>query len=103
MSNKVKNIDIENRTYYIFDDIINIKNFDPSNIKIDDESYKNILIYYIGYVTTKDLKYLKTNSVNPFYLIFSKVNGYFAEVDKNKYLILVPTNESKEKTKNLKN
>ena len=103
MSNKVKNIDIENRTYYIFDDIINIKNFDPSNIKIDDESYKNILIYYIGYVTTKDLKYLKTNSVNPFYLIFSKVNGYFAEVDKNRYLIQVPNNESKEKTKNLKN
>ena len=103
MSNKVKNIDIENRTYYIFNDIINIKNFDPINIKIDDESYKNILIYYIGYVTTKDLKYLKTNSVNPFYLTFSKVNGYFAEVDKNKYLMLVPTNESKEKTKNLKN
>ena len=100
MSNKVKNIDIENRTYYIFYDIINIKNFDPNNIKIDDKSYKNILIYYIGYVTTKDLKYSKTNSVNPFYLIFSKVNGCFAEVDKNKYLILVPTNESKEKTKN---
>ena len=26
------------------DDIINVKNFDPNNIKIDEKSYKNILI-----------------------------------------------------------
>ena len=41
-------------------------------------------------------KYVKNNSVNPLYLIFSKVSGYFEEIIKNKYLILVPTNESKE-------
>ena len=56
---------------------------------------KNILIYYIGYVTIRDSKYVKINSVNSLYLIFSKVNGYFQEVNKNKYLTLVPTNESK--------
>ena len=77
MSNKVKDIDIKNRAYYIFDDIINIKNSDPNNIKTDERSYKNILIYYIGYATIKDLKYIKINSINPLYLIFSKVNGYF--------------------------
>ena len=71
MSNKVKDISIKNHTYYFFDDIINIKNFDPNNIKIDEKSYKNILIYYIGYVTIKDSKYVKFNSVNPLYLIFS--------------------------------
>ena len=38
MSNKVKDIDIKNRTYYFFDDIINIKKFDPNNIKIDEKS-----------------------------------------------------------------
>ena len=75
MINKVKGIDIKNHTYYFFNDIINIKNSDPNNIKIDESSYKNILIYYIGYVTIKDLRYVKINSVNPFYLIFSKVNG----------------------------
>ena len=48
MSNKIKDIDIKNRTYYFFNDIINIKNFNPNNIKIDEKSYKNILIYYIG-------------------------------------------------------
>ena len=78
ISNKVK----DNRTYYFFDDIINIKNFDSNNIKIDEKLYKNILIYYIGYLTVKDLKYVKINSVNPLYLIFSKVNGNFEEIKK---------------------
>ena len=73
MSNKVKDIDIKNRTYYFFKDIIDIKNFD---IKIDEKSYKDTLIYYIGYVTIKDSKYVKINSVNPLCLIFIKVNGY---------------------------
>ena len=54
MSNKVKDINIKNRTYYLFNDIINIENFDPNNIKIDKKSYKDILIYYIGYVTIKE-------------------------------------------------
>ena len=96
MSNKIKDIHIKNRTYYSFDDIINIKNFDPNDIKIDEKSYKDILIYYVGYVTIKDSKYVKIDRVNSFYLIFSKVNGYFEEINKNKYLTLVPTNESKE-------
>ena len=70
MRNKVKDIDIKNRTYYFFDDIINIKNFDPNDIKIDEKSNKSILIYYIRYVTIKVLKYAKINSVNLLYLIF---------------------------------
>ena len=45
----------------------------------------------------KDSKYIKINSVTSLYLIFSKVKGYFEEIDKNKYLALVPTNEIKEK------
>ena len=83
--------------YYFFDDIINAKHFDPNNIKMYEKSYKNFLIYYIGYVTIKDSKYVKINSVNLLYLIFRKVNGYFEEIKKSKYLPLVPTNESKEK------
>ena len=47
----------------------------------------------------KDLKYLKINTVNPLYLIFSKVNGYFEEINGIKYLMLIPTNERKEKIK----
>ena len=85
MSSQVKGIDMKNRTYYFFNDIINIENFDPSIIKINEKSCKNILIYYIGYVTTKDSKFVKIYSVNPFYLIFRNVNGYFEEINKSSY------------------
>ena len=57
---------------HYFHDDINIKNLDPDKIKIDEKSYKNILIYYIGHVATKSQ--LKTNSVNHLYLIFNKKN-----------------------------
>ena len=82
MSNKIKDIDIKNHAYYFFDDIINIKNFVPDKIKIDEKSYKNILIYYIGYGTIKNLKYVKIYSVNPLCLIINKVNRYFEEINK---------------------
>ena len=45
MSNKFKDIDIKNCTYQYFDDMINIKSFNPNKIKIDEKSFKNILIY----------------------------------------------------------
>ena len=67
------NINIKNHTYYFFNSIINIKDFDPDNIRIDEKSYKNIFIYYIGYVTIK--KYLKIYNVNLLHLIFGKMNG----------------------------
>ena len=67
MSNKVKDLNIKNRTYYFFNDIIDIENFSPNNIKIDENPYKNILIYYIGYVTIKE--YIKIYTVNPYFQI----------------------------------
>ena len=53
MSNIVKAVSIKNRTYYFFNDIINMKHFNPNNIKIDEKSFKNILTYYNGYETIK--------------------------------------------------
>ena len=38
MSNKVKDKDIKNQTYYFFNDIISIENFDPNNIITDEKS-----------------------------------------------------------------
>ena len=99
MSNKVKDISIQNHTYYFFNDIISIKTFDPNNSKTDEKSYKSILIYCIIYVTIKDLKYVKINSVNPFYIIINKMKGCIEESNKSKYLMLVPTNKSEEKIK----
>ena len=97
MSNKVKDIDLKNRTYYFFKDIINLKKFDLNNTKLDEKIYKNIHIFYIGSI--KDSKYVKIYRINPFYLIFNKVNGYFEEINESKYLTLVLSNESKEKIK----
>ena len=43
------------------------------------------------------MKYVKINNVNPLYVIINKVNRYIKEINKNKYLLLVPTNKSKER------
>ena len=62
----VKDINIKTLTYYFFNDMINIKNFDSSLLKID----KNIHIYYIGYITIKKIDdHENIRSVNPLYLI----------------------------------
>ena len=92
----------KSRTYNFFNDIIDIENFDPNNIKIDEKSIFikfTLFINYIGHVTIKE--YVKSYRVNPLYFIFRYVNGYFEEINRYKYLTLVPTNESKEKIKKI--
>ena len=57
--------------------MINIKSFDSNLLKIDKMSYKNTDIYYIGYITIKDIgDYESIHSVNPLYLIIGEVDGY---------------------------
>ena len=45
---EVKQISIKNRTYYFYNDMINLKNFEPNLLRIDRKSYKNIGVYNIG-------------------------------------------------------
>ena len=91
----IKQINIKNRTYYFFNDMINIKDFDPSLIKIDKKSSKNIGIYYIGYITIKSISgYENINSVNPLYLIIGNVDGYIEEINANKYLTFASTDKN---------
>ena len=67
--------------------MINIKDFDPSLIKIDKKSYKNIGIYFIGYITIKSIGDCENiNIVNPLYLMIGQVDGYIKESNGNKYL-----------------
>ena len=64
----VKQIDIKNRTYYFYKDMINIKKFDSNLLKIDKKSYKTLVFYNIGYITIKKIDdYENIYSVNPFY------------------------------------
>ena len=79
-----KEIYIKNRTYYFFDNMINIENFNPDLLKIDKKSYKDISIYYIGYITIKDSKYLNIHRVNPLYIIISEVDGSIEDKNGNK-------------------
>ena len=90
----IKEINIKNQTYYFFDDMINIKDFDPNLLKIDKKSYKNIDIYYIGYITMKDSDYVKIKSVNSLYLIVSEVDEYVKEKNGNKYLVFDSADEN---------
>ena len=61
----LREVNIKNRMYYFFDDMINIKDFVSNLLKIDKNLYKNIGIYYIGYITIKYSDYAKINCVNP--------------------------------------
>ena len=72
----IKEINIKNRIYCFFDVMINVKNFDSDLLKIDKNSYKNINIWYIGYIKMKTLGYVIIYSVNPLYFINDKVDGY---------------------------
>ena len=92
---QIKEINIKNRTYYFFNNMINIKNFDPHRIKIDKKSFKNIITYYIGYITIKNLSYAKVNSVNPLYFIIDKADGYIEESNGNECLTLVSVYKNK--------
>ena len=50
----IKETNIKNRTYYFFNDMINIKDFDSSLLKINKKSYKNIGIYNIKVVCNRE-------------------------------------------------
>ena len=77
--------------------MINIKVFDLNSLKIDKKSYKNIDIYYIGYITIKKIDdYESIYSVNPLYLRIGHASGYIEEKNGNKYLIFDSVDENKE-------
>ena len=102
----VKQIDIKNRTYYFYNDMINIKKFDSNLLKIDKKSYKDIGIYNIWYITIKKIDDCENiYSVNPLYLTLAHASGYIEEKGVNKYLVfdsteLHSTDENKELLKN---
>ena len=73
-------VNIKNRTYYFFDDMIDIKNFHSDLLKIDKQLHKDINIDYISYITIKKYSdYENIHSVNPLYLIIHSATGYLKE------------------------
>ena len=71
---------IKNRTYYFYNDIINLKNFNSNLLKIDKKHYKGIDIYYIGYIRFKKIGDCENiYSVNLLYLTINQAGGYIEE------------------------
>ena len=87
-----KQLNIKNRTYYFYDDLINLKYFNPELLKLDKKSSKDITISYIGYVTKKP-EY-SINSANPLYLLTGELNGYVEEKEGSKYLNIAFTDSN---------
>ena len=99
---EVKQINIKNRAYYFYNDQINLKDFDARLLKVDKKDYKEIDIYYIGYVTVKKIANCNNiNTVNPLYLMIDKMIGHFEEKNGHKYVVLDDANENKEVSQKL--
>ena len=97
---EIKQINIKNRTYYFYNDQINLKDFDAKLLKIDKNDINEIDIYYIAYVTVKKIDNCKNiNRVNPLYLMIDEMIGHFEERNENKYLVLDDVDENKEVSK----
>ena len=64
-------------------------------LKIDKKDYKDIDIYYIGYVTVKKITNCNNiNSFNPLYLMINEMIGHFEGKNGNKYIVLDDVDKS---------
>ena len=93
----LKELNINNPSYYFYNDIINLKNFHSNLLKMDKKHDKEIAIYYIDYITIKKIGNCKNiNCVNPLYLMIHSATGEFKECDGKKYLVLHSTEKYEE-------
>ena len=98
----LKQINIKNRTYYFYNDIIDLENFDSSLLKIDKRWYKDIGVYSIGYIIIRKIDDCKNIcSVNSLYLRINHASGYIEEKGVNKFLIFDSTDKNKKLLKNI--
>ena len=81
-----KKLNIAGRSYYFYNDLIRLWNFDERNLKLDKKSWKDIDIYYLGYVDKKPE--WNVNSVNQLYLIVNGIYGSISEENGTKYLTI---------------
>ena len=89
----IKSIKIKNQSYYYWNDIIFIDDFDIKFFKISKrESRIGVDIYYIGYVVNK-LEY-DINSVKPLYLSVKSLLGSVEKIDGSidRYLVIDKSN-----------
>ena len=81
-----RQLNIKNRTYYFYNDLINVLNFEASNLKLDKKTWKDTDIYFIGFVDKKPE--WNVNSVNRLYLLINRVYGFASQKNGNKFLTI---------------
>ena len=94
-----RQLNIKNRFYYFYNDLINILNFEAGNLKLDKKTSLGLDIYYIGYVDKKPE--WNVNSVNPLYLMINRLYGTISEKNGEKYLIVRDVSKSSDVLKNM--
>ena len=89
----IKQLNVKNRKYYLYNGLINIKKFDPSLLRLDKKESANINIYYINYIRKKprNIKIL-----DPIYLFIKELDGFIEENNGNKYLNIVSTDSNED-------
>ena len=85
----IRQVNTKNRQNYFFNDMINIKNFDPSLLNKNQVSFEDndSVIYEIQYFKNLD-------SSNSLYLVFNNLDAYIENSGKNKYLIFASTDKN---------
>ena len=98
-----KEINIRNHSYYFYNDIIDLENFNSNNLKLDKKTYKDLDVYNIGYVTIKKIgDCYDVNSINQLYLRINNASGHIEEKGwTDKYLVFDLTDKNKELLKNI--
>ena len=87
---ELKQINIKNRTYYFYNDIINLDEFDGSKIKVDKKDFNDIDTYYLGYEHKKKISKCDViNSVNLLYLRIADINGQFEKGKDDAWYLII--------------
>ena len=86
----IRQVNIKSKTYYFYNDLINIKNFNNNKLKLDKKGVLGNDAFYIGYITKKPQWHIFSG--NSLYLMINKIKGHFEEIDGDKYLIISSEN-----------
>ena len=71
----IRKTNIKSKTYYFYNDLINIKNFNKNKLKLDKKGVLGNDVYYFGCITKNPQWHV--NNVNPLYLMMNRIKGSF--------------------------
>ena len=86
----MKQINIKIRTYYFYNDIVDLDEFDESRIRVDKKEFNDVDIYYLGYEHKKKISECNViNSLNPLYLKIINMNGRFKKAKDDAWYLVI--------------